>query len=34
MLARIDGTTQFSEKDVEEVLRESVSVLSSKIAKV
>jgi DNA-binding IclR family transcriptional regulator len=34
MLARIDGTTQFSEKDVEEVLRESVSVLSSIIAKV
>ena len=34
MLARIDGTSQFSEKDVEEVLRESVSVLSSKIAKV
>lgn len=34
MLARIDGTSQFTEKQVEELLRESVSNLSSKIAKV
>jgi DNA-binding IclR family transcriptional regulator len=34
MLARIDGTNQFTEKQVEELLRESVSNLSSKIAKV
>ncbi len=34
MLARIDGTNQFSELQVEELLRESVSNLSSKIAKV
>ncbi|MCP9757227.1 IclR family transcriptional regulator [Lacihabitans sp. CCS-44] len=34
MLARIDGTNQFTEQQVEEVLRESVSNLSSKIAKV
>ena len=34
MLARIDGATQFTEKEVEELLRESVSILSSKIAKV
>ena len=33
MLARIDGRNQFSEKQVEEVLRESVKNLSSKIAK-
>jgi DNA-binding IclR family transcriptional regulator len=34
MLARIDGTNQFTEKQVEELLRESVSNLSSKITKV
>jgi DNA-binding IclR family transcriptional regulator len=34
MLARIDGTSQFTEKQVEELLRESVSNLSSKITKV
>jgi DNA-binding IclR family transcriptional regulator len=34
MLARIDGTHQFTEQQVEELLRESVSNLSSKIAKV
>jgi DNA-binding IclR family transcriptional regulator len=34
MLARIDGTIQFTEKQVEELLRESVSNLSNKIAKV
>ncbi len=34
MLARIDGTNQFTEKQVEELLRESVSNLSSKIAQV
>jgi DNA-binding IclR family transcriptional regulator len=34
MLARIDGTNQFTEKQVEELLRESVANLSSKIAKV
>jgi DNA-binding IclR family transcriptional regulator len=34
MLARIDGTTQFSEQQVEVLLRESVSNLSSKITKV
>lgn len=34
MLARIDGTIQFTEKQVEELLRESVSNLSSKIAKI
>lgn len=34
MLARIDGTNQFSELQVEELLRESVLNLSSKIAKV
>jgi len=33
MLARIDGTNQFTEKQVEEVLRESVFNLSSRIAK-
>jgi DNA-binding IclR family transcriptional regulator len=34
MLARIDGTIQFTENEVEQVLRESVKSLSSKIAKV
>lgn len=34
MLARIDGTQQFTEQQVEELLRESVSNLSSKITKV
>jgi DNA-binding IclR family transcriptional regulator len=34
MLARIDGTSQFTENQVEVLLRESVSNLSSKIAKV
>lgn len=34
MLARIDGTIQFTEKQVEELLRESVSNLRNKIAKV
>lgn len=34
MLARIDGTIQFTEKQVEELLRESVSNLSNKIAKI
>ena len=34
MLARIDGKIQFTEKQVEELLRESVSNLSNKIAKV
>jgi DNA-binding IclR family transcriptional regulator len=34
MLARIDGTSQFTEKQVEELLRESVSNLSIKIVKV
>ena len=34
MLARIDGTSQFTEKQVEELLRESVSNLSSKITRV
>ncbi len=34
MLARIDGTRQFTENEVEQVLRESVKSLSSKIAKV
>jgi DNA-binding IclR family transcriptional regulator len=34
MLARIDGTIQFTEKQIEELLRESVSNLSNKIAKV
>lgn len=34
MLARIDGTHQFTEQQVEALLRESVSNLSSKIAKV
>jgi DNA-binding IclR family transcriptional regulator len=34
MLARIDGTSQFTEKQVEELLRDAVSNLSNKIAKV
>jgi DNA-binding IclR family transcriptional regulator len=34
MLARIDGKTQFSEKEVEDLLRECVSNLSTKIARV
>jgi DNA-binding IclR family transcriptional regulator len=32
MLARIDGTNQFTHKQVEEILRESVENLSQKIA--
>jgi DNA-binding IclR family transcriptional regulator len=34
MLARIDGTNQFTVKQVDELLRQSVSSLSNKIAKV
>jgi DNA-binding IclR family transcriptional regulator len=32
MLARIDGTNQFTQEQVEEILRECVSNLSQKIA--
>ncbi len=34
MLARIDGSSQFTPEDVEEKLKESVSILSQKIAKI